>query len=137
MSDNLRATVSTLAHSLVDGFLVALRGASLDEVLELAGAANPSGTRRPHAQATAARAGSSRSAKPARSSGGRLARRSPEQIAKALQEIVALVKTTKDGLRAEQIRQTLGMEAKEMPRTLREGLAKRVLTSRGEKRATT
>ena len=91
MSDNLRATVSTLAHSLVDGFLVALRGASLDEVLELAGAANPSGTRRPHAQATAARAGSSRSAKPARSSGGRLARRSPEQIAKALQEIVAFL----------------------------------------------
>ena len=40
-------------------------------------------------------------------------------------------------MRAEQIRSELGMEAKEMPRILSEGLATRRLRKRGQKRATT
>jgi hypothetical protein len=45
--------------------------------------------------------------------------------------VVALVKSKKDGLRAEQIRSALKMEAKEMPRVLKEGLAKKKLKAKG------
>jgi len=68
---------------------------------------------------------------------GRLPRRSSEDIAKALDGVVALVKKHKEGLRAEEIRANLGMEAKEMPRVLKDGLAKKKLRAKGQKRATT
>ncbi len=51
--------------------------------------------------------------------------------------MIALVKKHKDGLRAEQIREQLKMQSKEMPRVLKEGLAKRKLKAKGQKRATT
>jgi hypothetical protein len=73
-----------------------------------------------------------RAAKP-----GRLPRRSPAEIAKALAKVVALVKSDAGGLRAEQIRERLGMASKEMPRVLKEGIAKKVLKSKGAKRSTT
>jgi hypothetical protein len=47
------------------------------------------------------------------------------------------VKKHGDGLRAEQIRSELGMQAKELPRVLKEGLASKKLRSKGQKRATT
>ena len=68
---------------------------------------------------------------------GRLPRRSAEEIAATLNKIVLLVKTQKNGMRAEEIRSKLGMQAKEMPRILREGLSTKKLTSKGQKRATT
>jgi len=77
------------------------------------------------------------SAAPRARKSGRLKRRSPAEIAKALDRVVALVKSKKDGLRAEQIRASLGMQAKEMPRVLQEGLAKKKLKAKGQKRATT
>jgi len=60
-----------------------------------------------------------------------------EDITKALDQVVALVKGKKDGLRAEQIRAALKMQSKEMPRVLQEGLAKKKLKTKGQKRATT
>jgi hypothetical protein len=78
----------------------------------------------------------SRLPRKARRAKGRLARRSPADIAKALGQVVALVKSKKDGLRSEQIRAALHMDAKEMPRVLKEGLAKKVLKSKGQKRST-
>ena len=51
--------------------------------------------------------------------------------------MVALVTKHKDGLRAEQIRVQLGMQAKELPRVMKEGVATKVLKSKGQKRATT
>jgi hypothetical protein len=51
--------------------------------------------------------------------------------------VVALVKKNKNGLRAEAIRTSLGMASKEMPRVLKEGLAKKKLKAKGQKRATT
>jgi Fic family protein len=56
---------------------------------------------------------------------------------RALDGVIALVKKHKGGLRAEQIRAELGMQAKEMPRVLSEGLSKKKLKRRGRKRATT
>lgn len=54
-----------------------------------------------------------------------------------LGKVVGLVKKHKDGLRAEEIRTNLGMLAKEMPRILKEGVATKMLASKGQKRATT
>ena len=68
---------------------------------------------------------------------GRLPRRSAEEIAKELDKIVLLVKTHKEGMRAEEIRAKLGMIPKEMPRILKEGIAKKKLATKGQKRATT
>ena len=77
------------------------------------------------------------SAAPRARKSGRLARRSIEDITKALDQVVALVKGKKDGLRAEQIRAALKMQSKEMPRVLKEGLDKKKLKAKGQKRATT
>jgi hypothetical protein len=76
---------------------------------------------------------------PTRSSSGpeRLPRRSAEEIERTLHAFVLLVKTHEDGMRAEEIRSMLGMQSREMPRILKEGLAKKKLTSKGQKRATT
>jgi hypothetical protein len=66
-----------------------------------------------------------------------LKRRSAADIEKTLNDVVALVKSHRDGLRAEQIRSRLRMQSKEMPRVLAEGLARRKLRKKGRKRATT
>ena len=72
-----------------------------------------------------------KSAKP-----GRLKRRSADQIEKALELVVALLKSTKSGLRSEQIREQLGARKEELPRVLKEGLSTKQLKSKGDKRAT-
>jgi hypothetical protein len=72
-----------------------------------------------------------------RGTSGRLKRRSPKDIERALGEVVSLIESNPGGMRAEQIRSELGMQPKEMPRILGEGLASRRLKKRGHKRATT
>jgi len=143
MSNALRSTIATLASSFAASVVSAIRGASLEEILSVSGASASSeaprrGPGRPrkvtsHVAAKPAVA----AAAPARKSKGRLPRRSPAQIAKALAQVVALVKTKKAGLRSEQIRAALHMQPKEMPRVLKEGLTKKVLKSKGQKRSTT
>jgi hypothetical protein len=129
---SLRSSLSTLADSFANDVLQAIRGASLEELLGDAGRGGRRGPGRPRGSQPATKAPAPRARK-----SGRLARRSPEQIAKALDQVVALVKSKKDGLRAEQIRAALKMQSKEMPRVLQEGLAKKKLKSKGQKRATT
>jgi hypothetical protein len=152
MTNALRSSIQQLASTFAAAVVSAIRGANLDDILSLAesgggaesSAPTRSRTRRTTATATAkkaapaAPAAAAPSAGPARKSkGGRLRRRSAEDIAKALAQVVSLVKTKKGGLRAEQIRAQLKMESKEMPRILKEGLSKKVLKSRGQKRSTT
>lgn len=142
MPSSLRTNLRSLADSFAGAVLDAIRSASLEELLADAGGSRP-GPGRPRgpsaSASSSASAGSSAASPPrkGRRASGRLARRSPEQIAKALEGVVGLVKKHKGGLRAEQIRSELGMQAKEMPRVLAEGLAKRKLKRRGRKRATT
>jgi hypothetical protein len=131
MPSRLRSNLAVLAQSFANAVLAAIRGASLEELLAESGGGVRRGPGRPR------RSGTTSAAPSSRRSSGRLARRSPEQIAKALDQVVALVKGKKDGLRAEQIRAALKMESKEMPRVLKEGLAKKKLKARGQKRATT
>ncbi len=51
--------------------------------------------------------------------------------------IVSLLKANPTGLRAEEIRAKLGLQAKELPRPLKEGLEAGSLSKTGQKRATT
>jgi hypothetical protein len=135
----LQSRLRELAHSFAAQVLGAIRSASLEELASANGSGFVGNGRSAHAaRATAAVAAipTPNAAKPARSN-GRLQRRSAEEIAKTLDKIVLLVKTQKNGLRAEEIRSKLGMQAKEMPRILKEGLSTKRLTSKGQKRATT
>jgi hypothetical protein len=118
---------------------IAIRGASLEEILgETSRGPVRRGPGRPRGSSNNAKTaakGEGTSA-PARKSRGRLRRRSLAEITKALEQVVALVKSKKEGLRAEQIRKKLGLESKELPRVLKEGIAKKQLTAKGQKRAT-
>jgi hypothetical protein len=133
---SLRSSLNDLASTFASSILDAIRGASLQELIGKTGG----GARRGPGRPPKAKATPTASTAPADSNGrksGRLKRRSPEDIAKALDQVVAHVKKHKGGLRAEEIRTNLGMESKEMPRVLKDGLAKKKLKSKGHKRATT
>ncbi|MBV9949160.1 MAG: hypothetical protein JOZ69_20090 [Myxococcales bacterium] len=133
MPTSLQSTLNDLAASFANNVLAAIRGASLDELIA------PNGQVRPNGRATAARTAPAAAPAPGRAarSSGRLPRRSPEDIAAVLGQVVSLVKKHKEGLRAEQIRAELGLQPKEMPRILKEGLERKALKSKGQKRATT
>jgi hypothetical protein len=135
MMSTLRSNLNDLASAFASSVFDAIKGASLDELLGETGAAPRRGPGRP--KATPSPQTNGKPAPVPRS--GRLSRRSPEEIAKALEGVVALVRKHKhkEGLRAEEIRANLGMEAKEMPRVLKEGLSTKKLRAKGQKRATT
>ncbi len=136
----LRSALDSLAANFASAVLEAIRGASLDELVGKSAGPRRRGPGRPRGSTTknvptVARA-SVRATPKAKIKGGRLARRSPADIAKTLGQIVALVKTRKAGLRSEQIRKALKLDVREVPRVLKEGLAKKTLKSKGQKRAT-
>ena len=137
----LQSQLQALAASFAEQVLGAIRETSLHELGEHeVGNGRSSRTVAPKASASSAparKAGSERPAAPAPRANGRLRRRSDEEIAATLNKIVLLVKTQKNGLRAEEIRQKLGLLPKEMPRILKEGVSTKKLTSKGQKRATT
>jgi hypothetical protein len=125
---SLKTSLESLAATFAADVVRAIQGTSLKELSSEVGGASKRG--RP-----AAVSPSPKGVKP--STGGRLQRRSAADIGEALDKIVTLLKGHKQGLRAEQIRQGLHMQAKEMPRVLSEGLVKRKLKKKGQKRATT
>ena len=100
-------------------------------------AATPQGLRlRPRRAQRGRRGPCGRSRNRARS-GGRLPRRSAGEIEATLDKIVALLKKHKEGMRAEAIRVASRCRPRRCPRILKEGLATKKLTSKGQKRATT
>src|SRR5271155_100854 len=131
---SLRSQLNELAAQFADAIVNAIRGSSLEELLAQTGGGDgprrgPGRPRGPAATTTEPKARGRRA--------GRLPRRSAEEIAAELERVVGLVKKSKAGLRAEEIRATLKMQSKEMPRILKEGLSTKVLKSKGQKRATT
>jgi hypothetical protein len=128
-STSLRSTLDSLASSFASEVLHAIRAASLDELLTETSGGTRRGPGRPRATVSAAPTATTR--RPP----GRLARRSHEEIAKTLGLIVAAVKAKP--MRAEQIRQVLKLDKRELPRVLAEGLKTKKLKSKGQKRATT
>jgi hypothetical protein len=136
---NIQSQIHVLARSFVDQVVEVLRGASLRDLVSHDGGSGPVASGRPARLPTspAIAAPSAGPAPRAVRSSGRLARRSAAEIQATLDKIVGLLRKHKDGLRAEEIRSTLAMQAKEMPRILKEGLSTKKLTSKGQKRATT
>jgi hypothetical protein len=154
MPSSLRSRLAELATEFSASVLDAIRGASLEELLSgsrgeraRAPSRGPAPAKRgarlagPRAAAPApapARDTSAATAAPAaRRRGGRLARRSSGDIAGVVTSIVGLLKSSPAGLRAEEIRAKLGLQAKELPRPLKEGLDAGTLSKSGQKRATT
>ncbi len=135
----LRTAISQLANQFASGVLEAIRGASLAEILAESGegggrAGRSSGGAR-RGRPPASEASSAGPAKKRRR--GRLERRSATDIAGVVRQIVDLLAAHPEGLRAEQIRHELGLEAKELPRPIAEALASRKIAKQGQKRATT
>jgi hypothetical protein len=138
MPTALHSSLQQLAAKFADSVLAAIRGASLEELLAESKAAAPRrGGRQGFRAAPPAPTAIARQASPRLKSSGRLARRSADQIAATIDRVVALVKKHPKGLRAEQIRVELGLLPKEMPRVLKDALAAKKLTCKGQKRATT
>jgi hypothetical protein len=131
---NLRSTLNHLASSFADSVLAAIRTASLDELVGETNGAPRRGPGRPRSTT-----GQSAPVAPrAPTKSGRLARRSPEEIAKTLGLVVAALKGSKGkGMRSEEIRKFLSLDVREVPRVLGEGLKTKKLKSKGQKRATT
>jgi hypothetical protein len=129
---SLQKTIESLAADFVKHVIAALKDASLQEVASVTGKSIAG----PAKAAMAAKAPKAPKAKKAGKK-GRLPRRSPEDIARALDQIVAAVKAAPKGLRAEQIQAKLGIDKRELPRPVAEGLASKRLVKKGKKRATT
>jgi hypothetical protein len=126
--------LSDLTSSFSARVLDAIRGASLEELLsDSAGRAHRGSARSALASLPVAppAAGASRRRS------GRLSRRSAGDIARAIDRIAGLLKDNPKGLRAEEIRQRLGLQAKELPRPIKEGLEAGRFAKAGQKRATT
>lgn len=128
MPTPLRVRLNDLASMFAASVLGAIRGASLEELL----------TESSRGRAVRAPSGSAKAIAPgARRRNGRLPRRSAKDIAGVIHQIEALLKAHPKGLRAEQIRTQLGLQAKELPRPLKEGLDAGRFSKSGQKRATT
>jgi hypothetical protein len=133
----LRAQLDALAAGFANQIMATLKGASLQELVGSEGSGRGGGGRSGRVAGGGGQPDPLPTSPKRRGKNGRLPRRSADEIAKALDKIVLLVKTHKNGMRAEEIRSTLGMEPKEMPRILKEGIAKKKLSTKGQKRATT
>jgi hypothetical protein len=132
----LRSQLDTLAATFAKEIIAVLQWASLQD-LASSGGGSVVGNGRPVRIVAGGGGQPDPLSVPNKGKPGRLRRRSEEDIQAGLNKIVLLVKTHKEGMRAEEIRSKLGMLPKEMPRILKEGIAKKKLTSKGNKRATT
>lgn len=129
MPNSLRGRLNGLTSSFASSVLDIIRGVSLDQLL----AESPGRTAK-NAATAPVRAATSGNASRRR---GRLPRRSAGDIERVVERIVGLLKKHPGGLRAEQIRDELGLDAKELPRPLKEALDTGSLQKSGQKRATT
>lgn len=129
MPNSLRGRLNALASSFASSVLEVIRGVSLDQLLS-----ESSGRARRSAPGASVRPAPARGAPRRRD---RLPRRSARDIERVVERIVGLLKRHPGGLRAEEIRDQLGLEAKELPRPLKEGLDAGSLQKSGQKRATT
>jgi predicted XRE-type DNA-binding protein len=112
-----------IASSLGQHVRIELGGTSQPETKGVGGASHRGRDVRPQASATRA--------------SGRLHRWSTQDVPTALETVVALLKKSPAGLRAEDIRQELAMRSNEMSRVLKEGLTKKKIRAKGQQRSIT
>ena len=144
---NLKNHISALAEEFSAGVLAAIRSASLEEILAGGSAASAKrGPGRPPKSSNGTAVARGGGGQPdllgattgaKRGKGGRLARRSPEQIAQVVESIVGALKKSKDGMRSEQLQKLLKLDKKEISGPLAEALDGKKITKKGQRRATT
>ncbi|APS00041.1 hypothetical protein [Pajaroellobacter abortibovis] len=143
MSSNLRTAIAMLASSFASSVLNVIRGASLQEILTETNENSSFSKHGPGRPKTGGKEthhlsnGKKSKIVFSKRQASRLGRRSENDICHLLDRIVDLLSAHPEGLRAEQIREQLKVEAKELPRPLAEGLATHQLIKQGQKRATT
>ncbi len=157
----LKDQIDTLAEEFSHGILAAIRAASLEDILAEGGrlppgvhAGNGAGNGRVGRAGVGRRAGAAyrngaaresapngeeHAAAPAKRArrAGRLARRSPEQIAVVVDSVVEALRKNKVGMRSEQLQKLLKLDKKEISGPLLEALATKKITKKGQRRATT
>lgn len=133
----LQSQVQDLARAFAEQVVGALRTASLGELVSTRSEVSVNTARPLPRHISKATPGAALRTPTGARSNGRLPRRSAEAIQATLDKVVTLVRKHKNGLRAEEIRATLGLLSKEMPRVLKDGISKKKLTTKGQKRATT
>ena len=143
---NIRNSIEGLASQFAVSVIDALRGASIDELLGVAHMAVVPADRVQRFVATAPERQWPWQLRPrrARQSLPMLAAAvtasavvQADDIAGMIGSIVGLLEQHTDGLRAEQISEALGVEAKELPRPFAEALTQDRIMKTGQKRATT
>jgi hypothetical protein len=144
---NLKSQIAALAETFSAGVLAAIRSASLEDILA-GGGAGPAkrGPGRPSKSSNGAAVARGGGGQPdplgvptrsKRGKGGRLARRSPEQIAHVVESIVGALKQSKEGMRSEQLQKVLKLDKKEISGPLAEALGGKKISKKGQRRATT
>jgi hypothetical protein len=132
----LRASIQSLANQFAAGVLAAIRGASLEEILEGSGPSRR-GPGRPRKSVGSVDAAPSPVSAPARRGrGGKRLRRSARAIAGVTEQIVAHVAKHPKGVRGEQIRKDLGIAKNHWMKPLGLALGSKKIRKTGEKRAT-
>lgn len=128
---SLRSAIESLASDFAKNILGILRGMSIDQIVgETKLGAH---RRRATQEVPAAKGGTTRK----RGAKGRLARRSAEDLASVSSNIVALLGEHPKGLRSEEMKEKLGLDARELARPLADALRSGAVSKRGQKRATT
>ncbi len=132
---SLDTTLNDLAEAFASAVMEELRGTTLEELIAESdeGPSRKQSARftRPMAEAAlAAVAHDDKNAAPP-------PRRAQEDPAKTLDLVTKLLRANPKGLRSEELRKMLGLDATEMGRILKGGIASKKLRSKGEKRATT
>ena len=125
----LRNTINALAQTFAEGVLQAIRGASLQEIVDESGRLNggpPPGTRR---TTTATAPKQRRSRQPVR--------RGPEELASVIEAVVLALKDAKGGMRSEELQRALSLDKKTITRPLSMALADHMIRKTGKKRSTT
>lgn len=122
-----RATRRADARTLAASDLGSVFGIDID--VQGAGAAQPSPARQPRRRRSPVQATAPRGEPPGR--------RSSADVAGLVDRIVAVLKSCKTGLRAEQIRAALEINPKDLPRPIAAALQSKRIRKRGQKRATT
>jgi hypothetical protein len=125
---SLRESIQALSEQFAVNILTAMKGASLQDIAGLSGHRAPERRNAPRTAKPATKA-KALSKKPGK-------RRSPEDVQALAEKIVAEVKKAGEGIRIEQVGKALGLKAADMRIGIDHALEAKMLTKRGQKRAT-
>lgn len=135
---SLKESLDLLAHSFVENILAEAIRSTVADFAELpAGHTLTLPSYRSGVLPVSAATLKALKVSPPSKKSGRLPRRTPAQIVEGVNAIVALLREHSDGMRSEQIRAALGLDVRELPSLLKQGVKATMLRIvSGQKRST-